>query len=463
MSAGGAKERLSLEVVKKLYTEFLACAPTRANNYCVRALYASVFRSKLPHNDYSWLVDNRAAPPRARERADALLAPRVKSEVKAEPMDADAAFAQMNARAQSEAHAAAEFAANGGFTSTAPVLVKREPVAPGTQMLALDDMAAQMRASRTSGTVVEAHTNVSGEQALLTVSTCSYTGNTPVGNDTLGNLYGTDERREALRTIERTMSARFNSQAIFAAEHGRAKASVINDIAQTFLAHALEPFDISISIRFRRRIDEQLVVDNLVAMMRNVEYASGARQRPAYYDESVGEDGKRRFRDLFDGMHFNFFSRFPELAVQCDQHSPLPLIKALGSLWAVSGDVFCECALSQSGEDACDFMYNSAVDESIETRAPLLAAIAISYIEGIGYKRSFEAKQLMVLGIETAQLHIARLAGLVRRKPAPARYNLGTLMRGMEACREARDSIAAYNHSQYAFMRSTATQSDFGR
>jgi len=453
MSTSDPKERLALDIVKLLYREFLACAPTRENNYSVRALYASIFRSKLPHNDYAWLVDSSKAPPRrARERADALLAPRVKSEVKPEPMDEDEMLATASARAEREAREAAAFAANGGFTSTAPVLVKREA---GTQMFELDDMAAQMRDARTSSTVVDERAAL-GEHALLTVSTRSYTGRTPVGNDTLDNLYGEDERREALRSIERTMNARFNSQAIRAAEHGRAKASVVNDIAQTFITHALEPFDISLSIRFRRRIDEQLVVDNLVAIMRNAEYASGARERPACYDESVGEDGKRRFRDLFDGMHFNFFSRFPELAVQCDQHSPLPLVKAIGALWAVCGDVFCECALSQSGEEVCEFMYNSAVDKSIETRAPLLAAIACSYIEGIGYTRSFETKQLMLLGIETAQLHIVRLAGVERRKAAFARYNLGPLTRAIEACRVARETIAAYNHSHYTFMRAAA-------
>jgi len=430
MSASDAKQRLALAAVKALYDEFLACAPTRANGYRVRALYAGIFRSKLPHNDYSWLVDNKRAPERARQRADSLLAPRVKREVKSEPEDDN--------DDDDKARAAPSRA------------TKR---AGGTQMMQLDAMAERAREARTSGTVAYA-----GKDTLLTVATCSYTGRTPVGADTLDKLYGGDERREALRAIDRTMSARFGARALFgaAAAPGRANASVVNEIAQTFLAHALEPFDISLRIRFRRRIDEQLVVDNLVAIMREVEYRGGTRVRPAHYDDSVGEDDKRRFRTLFDSMHFNFFSRFPELAVPCDEHSPLPLVKALSALWAICGDVFCECALSRSGEEACEFMFNSAVDESIGTRAPLLAAIACAYIEGIGYERAFETKQLMLLAIETAQLHIVRLAGMVRRKPPFARYNLAALTRAIDACRQARETIAHYDHSQYAFMRAAA-------
>jgi hypothetical protein len=419
-------------IARSLIAEMLVGAPSPRNNFCAAGFFASWFQTELPPNSYAWLVSGGVAPKPAPRLVTTLLLPPVKPE----PVDDDDDDTGAPPRDVKD------------FKKPLPKRQRTQDVKPdvGMSLLGMEHVLESVRSGQTTDKVFSMRTRTSStrdQESVAVLRMRAYDGRSKLATDSVARLYNANGTQEqVVDKLQRSMDARFG---------GGVRDSAAQKVAQVFLVLALEPIDLALNLRLRRRLPDDFIVDNVMHMARATQIADGVRKRTPGYDDSVEEASRRRVRDVFGGMSISLFSRFPELAIACDDTSSLPLLRIIASLWAVCGSVFRECAVTQVGESANEFEHNSVFQAALEPhRAALIAAAACANIEGVGYELSFHAKELALVALDAASLRITQLLGASRRQPPFARYSLELLDAARTTLAQARSLVQVYAHSHHA-------------
>jgi len=268
------------------------------------------------------------------------------------------------------------------------------------------DMTEINERNKTVSTLISVVTGSDNEKHT-SLTTTAYDGRSAIGVDSLSKVYG-QQQKSSVRDLQLTMAAQFARQ-----HHG-----AVDDIMQTLLVLALEPVQFSMHIELHRNFDEALVVDNLMEIAGRV--SSGVHRPIVVQDNDDDElDSTDRedsyvtrlieFRQQFSSMRINLFSRFPELAIECNDSSPLPLLRAISSFWVLCKELFDDCELAPQSEHARHFKPRcTAIMEGVlGTRADLIYAVVCANIEGIG--RTDTVRDLFLAALLRAHHHVDAL------------------------------------------------------
>lgn len=298
------------------------------------------------------------------------------------------------------------------------------------KLMSSEDMLRGSAQQSAAGTFIDLSDTADEDAETPAVAVVSSTG---ARNrlDTITTTFGA-EQRQAVESLKEQMDARFGS------------AGVISKIAQTLLVLALEPADLGMEIVLLQRFDTNLVVENLLHM------EAAVRQQehpPAFFgedDEQALEEGERlrEFRRQFKKMTVNFFPRFPELAIECNETSSIGLLRAVSSLWIASSTLFVQTRVLPHSETARQLhdRFAQLLTRVLADRAPLLYAAVVTNVEGIGVKRWRHFRDLFVAALLDAYMHTTLLQ---REAPTDARFPAAA-----RALRQTYERVRHYVHSK---------------
>lgn len=394
-------ELLSARVCEEFAAALFKQAARRENNFVGASFYGEWFRSPLPYNNYATA---------ATADSSALVA--TNSALVA------AASSKKRALALRETVS----------TAVAKVSADAEEPDDGRKRIKMITVDEISRTTQPNNTVIDM-VNSQHEPAAAAVTTTSYDGRTRIGADTLRTVYGADQRM-AVETLKDNMERRF----------APTNTGVIAQIAQTMLVLAVEPVDFSMEIMLLQRFDTSIIVENLRHLIHRVENADAEDEEN---DDDTDDEGDRlrEFRRHFKRMSINMFSRFPELAIECNESSSTELLRAVSSFWIGSSRFFANCRSLPYSESARDLRpeLREAFERALGDRSELLYATAVTNIEGIGAQHWQKFRDLLAAGLITAHLQVAALA---RAHPGYARF---TQAKG--ALLHAYRRVQAYRHS----------------
>jgi hypothetical protein len=270
------------------------------------------------------------------------------------------------------------------------------------RLMDVSEIAAR---SETSNTTIDA---VGSHHA---VTTLAYDRRSNVGTDSLSSVYGSAQR-DAVQTLQDSMASHFSNQ----------PRGVIDSMMQTLLVLVLEPVQMSLSLEMQRSFDQSIVTDNLIEI---VERVRSGRERPIVVTDDDEDDEldsldradafydtRLRFREQFKTMRINLFARFPELSIELDDNSPLPLLRAIFSFWVLAEQLFEDCELLPQSERARHLKprYTAIMEGVLGSRVDLLNAVATSVIDAARANQRGElVRQLFVAALTKAENHVARL------------------------------------------------------
>lgn len=229
----------------------------------------------------------------------------------------------------------------------------------------------------------------------------------------------TEERQLTLRVMEDAAERYF----------GFAQAGIIPKITQLILVLVLEPVNLSLEFVLRKRFSEDFVVRNFLSKSS---------------DTLTTDDVGAWNRDV-SRMTFNFFSRFPELAVNCDDTCSVEELRAIQHLWCIADEVFDKCVSTQHSESAREFRYNTTLETILYNRAPLLEAVARAniYAGGTDHGHFALRRDIFVDAFVCAHLHVLDL----HAKSTDASGAKRKLQNASAALRKATNTIRQYQLS----------------
>lgn len=380
-----------------LVQAIVAQSASEANRYRAAPFFGLWFQSPLAYNDYTSMLQDPAPPQPLQTMHCALNAK--KRPIKEEE---DSKAGLLNSAA-----------ANTG---------KRR-----IHMIELSDIVKQ---AQPNNTTIEVVRNKGTLQPMRAVTTVAYDGRTQIGIDSLASVYGADQN-VAVETLKDNMERRFASHS---------QIGVVAKISQTLLVLALEPADISLDFLVQHRVDNNIVVSNLLDIAE--EQRTGRRPPPPQEEIDEDENAQMRdFRSKVKRITVNLFSRFPELAIDCTETPDPALIKTVFSLWVASGSLFDDTRTSLQGESARALRapYKSVLERVLGDRTELLCATVISNIEGSGLSRWFLFRELFVTAILRAHLHVDALA---EQRPSHVGFQ-----RAKRALKATYERVHCYQHS----------------
>ena len=248
---------------------------------------------------------------------------------------------------------------------------------------------------------------------------------------------GAAQMRSALSDFSRTarLSDNYETQSsslsVYLRDYAhRLSFCTTTQVTQLLLVLALEPIDLSLNIALTKNIDEAFIVENLLDISNRQE--SGVARPIVVDDVLVGRDLRSalierqnksaalisRYKSTVRCMSVNLFSRFPELAVQCDETTPIALLRALFSFWAVGRHYFENCIdLPQS----CvlrnlQHKYTPVCESAFGTRADLLYATLAAHIKHTSPQKRSVARDIALMALGQAETHVAQL---LQERPLP--------------------------------------------
>jgi hypothetical protein len=177
--------------------------------------------------------------------------------------------------------------------------------------------------------------------------------------------------------------------------------SVVGAIAQLCLVVALEPINFSTCLSFARRRNPDLIADNLLDIFNSVSNTADSR----VLDES------QILGTANDKLTLNFFSRFPELAIECKTLG-VPVLQAIFALAAMASQIFDTNQSNQSlqADTLAGFKFNDVLEQVMGDRARLVEAMCRSAIVGIGgAQKRYLVTSIYVNALYKASEHIHAL------------------------------------------------------
>lgn len=215
--------------------------------------------------------------------------------------------------------------------------------------------------------------------------------------------------------------------------------SVVGGIAQLCLVVVLEPVDFTITLTFARRRDPSIITDSLLEIYNNVGALGGTRSQSPTTAPPLNEEQMAGTAN--DKLAINFFSRFPELAIQC-KSLDLSVCQSVFALAAMARAVFDSerSSATPQGELLRGFKYNDVLDAAMGDRSRLLYAMCRAAIVGVGGQR----KQQLVADFFRNALHITleRVFALVEAARRAALSPHGACMRRLTFAERALLSVA---------------------
>lgn len=151
--------------------------------------------------------------------------------------------------------------------------------------------------------------------------------------------------------------------------------SVVGAIAQLCLVVALEPINFTMCLSFARRRNQDLIADNLLDIYNAVNNNTDSR----IIDET------QILSTVNDKLTINFFSRFPELSIECKSLG-VPVLQSIFSLAALASQLFDINQSTQSlqSDTLAGFKFNDVFEQVLGDRSRLIEAMCRSAIAGIG-------------------------------------------------------------------------------
>lgn len=169
--------------------------------------------------------------------------------------------------------------------------------------------------------------------------------------------------------------------------------NVIGSIAQLCLVVALEPVDLSINLSLERRRNPNIITNSLMEVYASVQHnnnnnnneGAAAPAQPPQTTTATANNDAQIANAANDRLSINFFSRFPELAIQCKSlgDGVLKPIFALGSLAKFAFDMS-RSQVTPQGEVLMGYRYNDVLDEEMGDRGRLVEGLCRAVIVGAG-------------------------------------------------------------------------------
>ena len=161
--------------------------------------------------------------------------------------------------------------------------------------------------------------------------------------------------------------------------------SVIGALAQLFLVVSLEPVDFSITLSFARRRSTELITNNLLDIYNTVSSGTSNSNSGEQQQQQQTVDDAQILNTANDRLSINFFSRFPELSIECKSLN-VTVCQSIFSLAAFATQIFerTGCTLSPQAENLQRFKFNNIMDDELGNRSRLLKGLCHSAIVQIG-------------------------------------------------------------------------------
>ena len=301
------------------------------------------------------------------------------------------------------------------------------------------DLKELNKHAQPTNTAIEIVRQRGSQQATVAVTTLSYNGRTQIGVDSLTNVFGADQR-SAIETLKDSMEQRF------------ASSGLVVKIAQTLLVLVLEPVNMTLEMEVYGRFDNNIIGANLLEIMKehrkNGTAVASADISALADEEEEFEEGERmrQFRNKIRKSTVNIFPRFMELAIDCTDIKSEALLRSVFAIWIAANNLFDTVSMLPHKEAARNVKpeFVTILEDVFADRAPLLCAVIISNIEGIGAYKWLSFRQLFV----AALAHASTLVGnLCQQKPGHRRFQ------------RARESLSATHIRVSQYVHSSAQQS----
>lgn len=208
--------------------------------------------------------------------------------------------------------------------------------------------------------------------------------------------------------------------------------NVIGSIGQLCLVVALEPIDLSINLSLERRRNTSIITNSLMEVYANVVHGEATQQQQQ--QQQAANETQMMTIAANDRLSINFFSRFPELAIQCKSlgDGVLKAIFALGSLAKFAFDLS-RSHVTPQGEVLLGYRFNEVLDEEMGDRGRLVEGLCRAMIVGAGgeHKRTL-VSELFSSALHGASERVYSLRAAGTRAGLPAENKFMTKLRAAE-------------------------------